>query len=505
MKIQNISAVMITRDSADTIEQCLQALVVFDEVVVCDTGSADDTIARVRAFANARVFEIDFAGFGDAKRAAVNKASSDWVFSIDSDEIVDAALIHALASWDTDGDQNRLGVIDRRNFFIGRHIRYGGLGRDHIPRLFHRQTHEFSTAKVHEGIVIGRHSRKIRLAGGIDHFTAPDINSRINKMRDYSELAAPTVRVFHPLVVMLRVLYTFTKSYLLQLGFIAGWRGLVIAWCAASGVFFKYMKGYALQKIEQEKIQKQRQHKNQYLKQIFRRSSEIATHRSWRQVAVWMRKHHSDDLIAFLCNPDEIMKNSEMLKDGASTTVVRAKFEGGGSVVIKRHNIKTIFRGLRRCLVTSKGHVHWHNAHLLKISGIATPQPIAFVEQRFGPFRLRSYYVCAFSNFPMLAEKYQSQLPTEQEITWVKDLFIKMRRIPLYHRDPNRYNFLVTDKGIMLIDLDSITDYSSKKIKIRFPYRYRKMLRRFLHEWRNDPRQLKCFTQALEAVDVETK
>ncbi len=330
-KIQNISAVMITRDSAATIEQCLQALAVFDEVVVCDTGSADDTIERARAFENVRVFEIGFAGFGGAKREAVSKATNNWIFSIDSDEIADAELSRALASWDTDGDRRRLGVIDRRNFFIGRHIRHGGLGRDRIPRLFHRETHRFSNASVHEGIVIRRHSKKIRLAGGVDHFTTPDINNRINKMRDYSELAAPGVRVFHPLVVMLRVLYTFAKSYLLQIGFIDGWRGLVIAWCAASGVFFKYMKGYAICKLEQEKRQKWKRRKDQYLKQVFRRGSEIATHQSWRQRAVWMRMHHSDDLRAFLLNPDEMMKNCAMMKDGASTTIVRAKFGGGGS------------------------------------------------------------------------------------------------------------------------------------------------------------------------------
>ncbi len=157
---------------------------------------------------------------------------------------------------------------------------------------------------------------------------------------------------------------------------------------------------------------------------------------------------------------------------------------------------------MRRCLLTSKGHVHWHNAHLLKISGIATPRPIAFVEERWGPFRLRSYYVCAYSEFPTFAEKYRTQPPTEREMAWVTDLFAKMLRLPFYHRDPNAHNFLVTNRDVMLIDLDSITDYSSKKITFRFPYRYRKTLRRFLHCWRDQPQQLKCFTEALEAVET---
>ena len=38
--------------------------------------------------------------------------------------------------------------------------------------------------------------------------------------------------------------WAFVRSYLLQLGFLDGWRGLVIAVCDANGVFFKYMKPY---------------------------------------------------------------------------------------------------------------------------------------------------------------------------------------------------------------------------------------------------------------------
>ena len=330
MSIKHISAVLITRDAARTIDQCLQALSAFEEVVVCDTGSGDNTIARAAAYANVRVFEIEFNGFGDAKRDAVTKATNDWIFSIDSDEIADAELVRELALWDTDGDEDRLGVIDRRNFFMGKHIKRGGLGRDHIPRLFDRRRHEFSQVKVHEGIIQCAHSKKIRLAGGVDHFTTPNLNARIDKIRDYSELAAPHARVFHPALVMLRVGYTFAKSYGLQLGFIDGWRGLTIAWCAASGVFFKYIKAYANHAQSQERHDQWQRRKNRYLAECFRNGSEIAVHKSWHQTAVWMGKYHCAELSSFLLNPEAWMVRGEMLKAGGSTTLVRAEFGGGG-------------------------------------------------------------------------------------------------------------------------------------------------------------------------------
>lgn len=331
-KIKDISAVIITRDAARTVERCLAPLAVFDEVVVCDTGSTDDTIARARKFANVRVFEISFDGFGAAKQTAVDKAANDWIFSVDADEIADGELMNALAAFDTGGDRRRLGVIDRRNFFLGRHIRHGGLGRDRIPRLFHRQVHAFSKVKVHEGVMPTTDSKKFRLAGGVDHLTTPDINTRIDKMRDYSELAAPTARVFHPVLVVLRSLYTFVKSYLLQLGFVAGWRGLLIAWCAAGGVFIKYMKSYAIKKLAAEEFARWRRHKKFHLKQIFTGNDEIAVHKSWRQVAVWKRAHHCDELMSFFQNPDAWMAGGEVLRVHRSRTIVRVSFgaRGGG-------------------------------------------------------------------------------------------------------------------------------------------------------------------------------
>ena len=44
---------------------------------------------------------------------------------------------------------------------------------------------------------------------------------------------------------MLFTVWTFVRSYLLKLGFLAGWRGVVVATCDSMGTFFKHMKRYS--------------------------------------------------------------------------------------------------------------------------------------------------------------------------------------------------------------------------------------------------------------------
>ncbi len=86
---RSLGAVLIVKDEEAVLTDCLDALTPFvDEVVVYDTGSTDSTreIARV---AGARVVEgfwdDDFAA---ARNRALEHARTDWVLSVDADEIL---------------------------------------------------------------------------------------------------------------------------------------------------------------------------------------------------------------------------------------------------------------------------------------------------------------------------------------------------------------------------------------------------------------------------------
>lgn len=73
-----------------------------------------------------------------------------------------------------------------------------------------------------------------------------NIGQFLIKIDRYSEIRRQTrKKTFHPFVIVLRSLFAFFRSYVLKGGFLAGWRGLVIAWSESNGVFYKYMMVYA--------------------------------------------------------------------------------------------------------------------------------------------------------------------------------------------------------------------------------------------------------------------
>jgi glycosyltransferase involved in cell wall biosynthesis len=97
-----LSAALIVRNEASEIEACLTSLREVDELVVVDTGSEDDTIARVAkwrvrhdkpgAIAHFKWCD-DFAA---ARNHAASLCTGDWILHIDADMRVAAGGIPAL-------------------------------------------------------------------------------------------------------------------------------------------------------------------------------------------------------------------------------------------------------------------------------------------------------------------------------------------------------------------------------------------------------------------------
>lgn len=232
-----------------------------------------------------------------------------------------------------------------------------------------------------------------------------------------------------------------------------------------------------------------RRRKSKSLKKCVRECGDFSTRKTRRRFAVWSRARHGADLDSFVRDPDAWIAKGRLLKDGNSATVVGAQLDGR-PVVIKRNNIKNAGHWLSRCLRPTRGYVNWRNAHLLILSGIATPEPIAFVEKRRGPFRLGGYYVCAWCGFPSAADKYRSEQPSEQELKRFEELFAGLRSAKIVHGDLKASNLLVTDNGISLIDLDSMKEMPRRSNCQRFAAKDR---RRFLENWKNKPAQRELF------------
>lgn len=243
MGLEQISAVVITRDAADTLPATLDSLARLPEVIVYDNGSGDDTGELARRYPNVRLVRGPFEGFGRTRNAAAAHASRDWILAIDADERADGALIASLEAADLDSPRTVYSAL-RENRLMGRPVHVAGWGRDWQKRLYHRGRVAFSDAPVHESLALGPGVGVARLEGRLIHDAIRDPGEFLRKVDRYSALRVGVQKPLHPVLIVPRAGWAFLRSYLLQLGFLAGWRGLLIAWSNANGVFFKYLRAW---------------------------------------------------------------------------------------------------------------------------------------------------------------------------------------------------------------------------------------------------------------------
>lgn len=246
-----LSAVIITKNESAHIEACLQSVSWVDEIIVLDSGSEDDTVQLCRKYTH-QVYQTDWPGFGVQKQRAVDKASGDWILSIDADEIVTDDLRQEIQQVLID-PQCQGYNIPRLSSYCGKPMRHGGWWPDYTPRLFRKDSGHFTDSPVHERIVV---TGKIdKLSHPLLHDAFVDLEEVLRKINSYSSLGAQiqlqkgkntslTMAIF-------RAMWTFFRTYILKAGFLDGRHGLMLAISNAEGSYYKYAKLLELQSRKQ--------------------------------------------------------------------------------------------------------------------------------------------------------------------------------------------------------------------------------------------------------------
>jgi glycosyltransferase involved in cell wall biosynthesis len=243
-----LSAVIITKNAASQLGECLKSVAFADEILVVDSGSSDGTRELARAH-GARVVEHAWLGFGPQKQLAVDTAAHDWVLCIDADERVSAALRDAIAR-ELAAPRARVYALARCNRFLGRWLRHGEGYPDWSVRVFHREHARWSDDAVHEKVLSG--AAPAKLSGDLLHDSAETLEGYLDKQNRYTTLQAQSLRsagrratVLH---LALAPAFRFLKFYVLRLGFLDGAPGLVHIAIGCMNSFNKYAKLMALER-----------------------------------------------------------------------------------------------------------------------------------------------------------------------------------------------------------------------------------------------------------------
>jgi glycosyltransferase involved in cell wall biosynthesis len=253
MSTPRIHPVIITRDAEQTIARTLASLSSFLDVTVYDNGSTDRTLDICAEFPNVNVTRGDFIGFGPTKNRAADLAPGDWILSLDADEYLSEPLVKELGALEL-ADPAVAYVIERCNLFMGKHVRRGGWGDDWLVRLYHRRHYRFNDAVVHEKIDVPEGGHTVRLEAMMWHLAVTDIDQFLQKISRYSELRRQVKARRQSLArIVLRSAWAFFRSYVLKLGLLEGWRGVVIAYANSVGTFFRHMKRYVDTAVARER------------------------------------------------------------------------------------------------------------------------------------------------------------------------------------------------------------------------------------------------------------
>ncbi|KPK77885.1 MAG: hypothetical protein AMJ89_01635 [candidate division Zixibacteria bacterium SM23_73] len=238
-----ISTIVITRNEEKNIRRCLSSIDWVDEIVVVDSGSRDDTKKIASEFTK-RIFDIKWEGFGKTKSFAKDKASHQWILSVDADEVVTQDLKDEIQKITKSEDSLDGYYIPRKSNFLGKWIKHGGWYPDYVLRLFKKDNAKFNHSMVHEKVEVNGEIGYLKNA--LLHYTDPTFDHYLEKLNRYTSLGAEELyrkgkrtKLFD---IILRPWAVFFKMYFVKKGFLDGVSGFILAVSSGFHVFSKYVK-----------------------------------------------------------------------------------------------------------------------------------------------------------------------------------------------------------------------------------------------------------------------
>jgi len=237
-----ISVTILTKNSEKYLHEVLSALHSFDEVLIYDTGSNDNTLSIAKTFPNVTIREGKLEGFGPTHNIASSKAKNDWILSIDSDEVVTPEMEKSIKNLSLDAKS--VYAFPRHNYYNGKWIRWCGWYPDNQIKLYNRTQTRFTDAQVHEAI-IADNMRLVSLKAPLKHYSYASTADFLNKMQTYSTLFATQYQGKKKSSLFKAIthgIFGFFKSYLLKKGFLGGYEGFVISIYNGNTAFYKYLK-----------------------------------------------------------------------------------------------------------------------------------------------------------------------------------------------------------------------------------------------------------------------
>ena len=241
-----LSALVVARNEAAQLAECLARLGFADEIVVvldrCEDGSRDIALQFTD-----RIVEGGWEREGPRRNAGIAACRGEWIVEIDADERVGpelaaeiaAVAARSAASWH---------LIPVDNYIGNRLVRYGwgaSFGRSAHAGLFRRGAKHWGDERVHPAIALSG-SQGPTLAAPLAHHVDRNISDMLRRLDRYTSARAQDLRDSGDIGSFARNLRRipsrFCKCYVGRRGYREGPYGFLIALCAGLYPILSYLK-----------------------------------------------------------------------------------------------------------------------------------------------------------------------------------------------------------------------------------------------------------------------
>ncbi len=246
----SLSAVLIAKNEEEDLPGCLESLKgLISEIVIVISDDTSDKTEEIAKSYGAKTMRRTFDDYAGMRQASLEAATSDWCLWIDPDERMTKPLAEEIRSTLSLSSNFVAFDIPFEVVFLGKTLRWGGLGAESHIRLFRRTKCRFTGGALHESLEIS--GPISTLNGKIIHQPYKDIADYLSKLDRYTTLAAKkrfdagkrTTFLRH-----LRLPGEFFARAFLKLGFLDGYPGLVWAGLSAFHSWLKYAKLASMQR-----------------------------------------------------------------------------------------------------------------------------------------------------------------------------------------------------------------------------------------------------------------
>lgn len=228
-----LTAMVCARNEERRLGACLSRLAFADELVVvldrCQDGSR-----RIALEHGAAIIEGIFPLEGPRRAAGAAAATGDWIFEVDADEEVSAALADEVRQA-VEADDCDYRAIPVDNYVGGRLIRHGwggSFGTTRVVRLFRSGVKSWGDQRVHPAVRLAG-VRGPMLQAPLRHDVDDDISDMLARLDRYTALHAQDLadegRVGGAWDNLFRGMRRFWKCYVRYQGWREGGWGFLIA------------------------------------------------------------------------------------------------------------------------------------------------------------------------------------------------------------------------------------------------------------------------------------